>query len=224
MMHQGRRLFSTQKPPMTIDKILWLSPFFKVAKLLKERGWKGLLTQMYVTGEVKPGTFKGSDVNGNKYYENLDMPFGQHRWVEYANIHNPDPTMIHPDWHGWMHHMFDETPDEYRFSKNREIAQLSHAAAVADTHVYSVPPGAVAQEEQYNLSQYRQRGYNVGSLMSKAGEKDKYYKQPGHPLSDLAEQGGRFRRPKGYTEFDPNKPMYLEDLEKIDRTNEAREQ
>lgn len=39
----------------------------------------------------------------------------------------------------------------------------------------------------------RQRGYNVGSLMSKAGEADKYYKQPGHPLSDLAEKGGRFR-------------------------------
>ena len=34
------------------------------------------------------------------------------RWVEYANIHDPDPTMIQPEWHGWMHHVFDHTPGE----------------------------------------------------------------------------------------------------------------
>ncbi|CAM9189547.1 unnamed protein product, partial [Ectocarpus fasciculatus] len=144
-------------------------------------------------GDIKVGTHKGTDVNGNKYYENLEYPFGQHRWVEYSNIHNPDPTMIHPDWHGWMHHMFDETPEEYKFSKNKEIAQLSHAKAVCNTHVYSVPEGTVVNEELYNLSQYRARGYNVGSLMSKAGEPDKYYKQPGHPLSEVTDKGGRFK-------------------------------
>eukprot|EP00624_Nannochloropsis_granulata_P002420 evm.model.NODE_2213_length_7292_cov_34.032776.2 len=34
-------------------------------------------------GEVKFGELKGQDVNGNKYFENLEYPFGQHRWVEY---------------------------------------------------------------------------------------------------------------------------------------------
>lgn len=34
-------------------------------------------------GEVKFGELKGEDVNGNKYFENLEYPFGQHRWVEY---------------------------------------------------------------------------------------------------------------------------------------------
>jgi hypothetical protein len=34
-------------------------------------------------GEVKFGDLKGQDVNGNKYFENLEYPFGQHRWVEY---------------------------------------------------------------------------------------------------------------------------------------------
>lgn len=89
--------------------------------------------------------------------------------------------------------MFDETPEEYKFSKNKEIAQLSHAKAVCNTHVYSVPEGTVVNEELYNLSQYRARGYNVGSLMSKAGEPDKYYKQPGHPLSEVTDKGGRFK-------------------------------
>ena len=39
---------ATKRAPFTIDKILWLSPFFKTFKLIKERGVKGLITQMYV--------------------------------------------------------------------------------------------------------------------------------------------------------------------------------
>ena len=38
----------------------------------------------------------------------------------------------------------------------------------------------------------RQRGYRVGSLKTGIDEPDKYYKQPGHPLSDAVDQGGRF--------------------------------
>lgn len=52
-----------------------------------------------------------------------------------------------------MHHMFDETPEEFKFSKNKAIAQLSNA--IYDSHVYPVPEDAVAPAEQYNLSQYR---------------------------------------------------------------------
>ena len=37
----------------------------------------------------------------------VSRPAGQHRWVEYADIHNYDAAMISPDWHGWMHHMTD---------------------------------------------------------------------------------------------------------------------
>lgn len=34
-------------------------------------------------GEVKFGELKGVDRNGNKYFENTEYPFGQHRWIEY---------------------------------------------------------------------------------------------------------------------------------------------
>jgi hypothetical protein len=37
-----------RKIPFTIDKMLIFSPFFKTYRLLKERGLKGLLTQLYV--------------------------------------------------------------------------------------------------------------------------------------------------------------------------------
>jgi NADH:ubiquinone oxidoreductase subunit len=52
----------------------------------------------------------GVDRNGNKYFENLEYPFGQHRWIEYKEIHNMEPTSIPPEWHGWMHHQTDELP------------------------------------------------------------------------------------------------------------------
>lgn len=48
MLRHGKRFFSTIKPPLTIDKVLWFSPFFKIAHIIKERGVKGLITQMYV--------------------------------------------------------------------------------------------------------------------------------------------------------------------------------
>jgi NADH:ubiquinone oxidoreductase subunit len=38
--------------------------------------------------------------DGYRYYEDLREPFGQHRWVEYSNIHDYDATMIQPEWHG----------------------------------------------------------------------------------------------------------------------------
>ena len=94
---------------------------------------------------------KGTDKFGNKYYENVELPYGQHRstqltplsglllfnfiflfrWVEYANIHDPDPTMIQPEWHGWMHHVFDHTPAEKTLgvgvSDGEVLTDASHA-------------------------------------------------------------------------------------------------
>ena len=35
------------------------------------------------------------------------------------------------------------------------------------------------------ITMHRQRGYKVGSLKTGIDDEDKYYKQPGHPLSGL---------------------------------------
>ena len=35
---------------------------------------------------------------------------GQHRWVEYADIHNYDSSTVTAAWHPWLHHMSDFTP------------------------------------------------------------------------------------------------------------------
>lgn len=59
---------------------------------------------------MKFGTLMGVDRNGNKYFENLEYPFGQHRWIEYKDIHNYEPTSVPPEWHGWLHHQTDDLP------------------------------------------------------------------------------------------------------------------
>jgi|Transcript_89800 NADH:ubiquinone oxidoreductase subunit len=65
-------------------------------------------------GDIKFGECVGTDVNGNQYFENLDYPHGQHRWVEYADIHNYDAASVPPEWHGWMTHMQDAPGSDAR--------------------------------------------------------------------------------------------------------------
>jgi hypothetical protein len=48
-------------------------------------------------GDMKFGVLKGVDAMGNRYYEDLDLPYGQHRWIEYKDVHNFDATMIQPE-------------------------------------------------------------------------------------------------------------------------------
>ena len=177
----------------------FLAPFTKLMRQVSERGWKGTLAQLYTIGDLKFGTLRGTDKFGNKYYENLDLPYGQHRWVEYSNIHNPDATMIQPEWHGWMHHMFDETPDEMQEQKSiMDTTDITHATFA--THIGHTNP--IETRETTDTSQYRPRGYGVGSLHTEPGEEEFYYKQPGHPLS--GKKDGRFKDRKGMNEWDPN--------------------
>ena len=149
---------------------------------------------------MKFGELKGTDKFGNKYYEDLDLPFGQHRWVEYSNIHDPDATMIQPEWHGWMHHMFDETPDQ--ITKYDKVALTATDDAIYDHHVGKIGE-KVDATEQVNQSQLRARGYKVGARNFGVDEKDKFYKQPGHALSDEV-AAGRFTSRKGTEVWKPS--------------------
>ncbi len=178
----------------------FLAPVTKLMRSVGERGWKGTWTQLYLIGDIKFGTLKGEDNFGNKYYENLDLPYGQHRWVEYSNIHNPDATMIQPEWHGWMHHMFDETPDEMPEHKTiTSTTDITHASV--NSHIGHINPRN--DQPTTDTSQYRQRGYNVGSLHTDDHDQsDYYYKQPGHALS--RDKQGRFSDRKDQEEWTPN--------------------
>ena len=62
-----------------------MAPFTKLSRSVAERGWNGTMTQLYTIGDIKFGELKGTDQWGNKYYEDVSQPFGQHRWIEYAD-------------------------------------------------------------------------------------------------------------------------------------------
>ena len=56
--------------------------------------------------------FVGEDQQGNKYYEEGgEGSFsggGKRRWVVYHGV--AEGSRVPPDWHGWLHHMWDEPP------------------------------------------------------------------------------------------------------------------
>src|SRR3954452_1493686 len=52
------------------------------------------------------GTLVGTDAFGNRYYQNKD---GSRRWVVYNGT--VEASRVPPDWHGWLHFTFRESPD-----------------------------------------------------------------------------------------------------------------
>merc|ERR1719502_1848885 len=140
------------------------------------------MEQLYAAGDIKFGDLIGEDKFGNKYYENTkDYPFGQHRWVEFKDIHNFDATMIPPSWHGWMHHQTDDPPHSLQLKSGKPIA-TGVTTPFKDTHV--AQPGEKYEEEfMHNWTGFKQRGYKIGSIHQKTDENDKVWRQKGHPLS-----------------------------------------
>lgn len=167
------------------------NPIIKTVRAIRERGVGGLVKQLYMVGDIKFGVLKGTDAMGNKYYEDLDLPYGQHRWIEYKDCHNFDATMIQPDWHGWLHHMYDEVPGEAAAPDAKKTVIPTHSSpspslAGINSHVYE---SNIEHREMVNNTQLRQRGYKVGSLKTGPEDPDQYFMQKSHPLHKDAFSG-----------------------------------
>ncbi|SLN57398.1 NADH dehydrogenase [Aquimixticola soesokkakensis] len=59
-------------------------------------------TQLFT---ARNGVKVGEDVEGNVFYTSKD---GKKRWVIYNG--ESEATRVSPDWHGWLHHTFDDAP------------------------------------------------------------------------------------------------------------------
>ncbi|MCC5991886.1 MAG: NADH:ubiquinone oxidoreductase subunit NDUFA12 [Rhodobacteraceae bacterium] len=53
------------------------------------------------------GVRVGEDDQGNVFYRSRD---GKKRWVIYNG--ESEASRIAPDWHGWLHHTWDEPPSD----------------------------------------------------------------------------------------------------------------
>ncbi len=56
--------------------------------------------------------FVYEDKFGNRYYEEKRITYDgrKRRWVRYKGY--ADASRIPADWHGWLHHIYDERPHE----------------------------------------------------------------------------------------------------------------
>ena len=90
----------------------------------------------------RQGRFIGRDDNGNQYYEqrsgvgSLGRP---RRWVTYER--EADPTLVPPDWHGWLHHTVDTPPTEETYTPRPW--QKEHSANKTGTPEAYRPDGSI---------------------------------------------------------------------------------
>lgn len=68
--------------------------------------WNGqtLGTQFFTW---RHGQKVGEDEQGNVFYQTRD---GKRRWVIYNG--EAEASRVSPDWHGWLHHTFDQPPTQ----------------------------------------------------------------------------------------------------------------
>ena len=67
--------------------------------------WDGatLGTMLY---SARKGEQVGTDASGGRYFQTRDK---KRRWVLYDGSN--DASRVPPEWHGWLHHTHDDTPD-----------------------------------------------------------------------------------------------------------------
>ena len=147
-------------------------------------GLKGLFEHLYMFRRIKEGTLVGVDSKGTKYYENKDLPYGQHRWYEpkeYAAQQLYDASNIPPEWHSWMHCTTDEVPGTPE--RNDTPALVEHSDVPASLNTHRVPASVRNGEWRPNPTLNRERGYGVKNIYQTQLGGNGYYVQPGHPLS-----------------------------------------
>ncbi len=101
--------------------------------------WHGqtLGTQLFTW---RKGTKVGEDEQGNLFYQNAD---GKKRWVIYNG--DLEASRIGPDWHGWLHHTWDEPPNKVPLI--HRVWEKPHLENLTGTAQAYVPAGSLRRGE-----------------------------------------------------------------------------
>jgi NADH:ubiquinone oxidoreductase subunit len=114
--------------------------------------WSGAtLGTLFTVG--KRGRLVGSDEFGNKYYEDRTAKNSydvgrKRRWVIYKGY--ADASKIPPDWHGWMHYIYDTPPSEEPLP--RKSWELPHLPNMSGTPLARFPTGSLNAEGERQAS------------------------------------------------------------------------
>jgi NADH:ubiquinone oxidoreductase subunit len=85
---------------------------------------------------ARKGVKVGEDEQGNQFYQTAD---GRHRWVIYNG--EAEASRVSPDWHGWLHHTYDEPPSQKPLPRKRW--ERPHLPNLTGTAGAFHPPGSV---------------------------------------------------------------------------------
>lgn len=94
----------------------------------------------------------GRDEQGNRYYEEASAsgPHGmKRRFVIYHGI--AEASRVPPDWHGWIHHTFEEPPTVAPL--RRRVWEKEHVPNMTGTPLAYRPPGSLARDPDRPVKQ-----------------------------------------------------------------------
>ncbi|WP_394178010.1 NADH:ubiquinone oxidoreductase subunit NDUFA12 [Yoonia maritima] len=101
-------------------------------------------TQLWTS---RNGTKVGEDAEGNVFYRNAD---DSRRWVIY-NGEN-EASRVSPDWHGWLHHTWDEAPSEVALT--HKPWEKPHQENLTGTTGAYAPAGSIRKAAPAERSDY----------------------------------------------------------------------
>ena len=89
------------------------------------------------------GTSVGTDEYGNKYFESskkMNYDGRSRRWVVYNGY--ADASRVPPEWHGWLHHSYDDLPEDLPKPHKWELPH--HPNLTGTVHAYK-PKGSLSR-------------------------------------------------------------------------------
>jgi NADH:ubiquinone oxidoreductase subunit len=101
--------------------------------------WNGqtLNTQIYTW---RHGVKVGEDAQGNIFYRSHD---GKRRWVIFNG--EAEASRVNPDWHGWLHHTYDEPPSIAPLP--HKPCEKPHQENLTGTPLAYAPAGSIRRPE-----------------------------------------------------------------------------
>lgn len=108
--------------------------------------WNGatLNTMLYTR---RHGEKVGEDDQGNVYYK---AEGGKRRWVIYNG--EVEASRVNPDWHGWLHHTWDETPSDKPLT--HKDWEQPHQENLTGTALAYAPTGSIRRADRAPRQDY----------------------------------------------------------------------
>jgi len=108
--------------------------------------WNGqtIGTQIFT---ARNGVKVGEDGQGNIFYRSRD---GKRRWVIFNG--EAEASRVDADWHGWLHHTWDETPSERPMA--HKPWEKPHLPNLTGTPQAYAPAGSIRRAEPEDRRDY----------------------------------------------------------------------